>query len=302
MARIVHLPDGRRLAIEDIGEPNGKPVFLLHGTPGSRLGPRPRSIVLHQMGVRLIAFDRPGYGGSDRKFGRTVADAAADVAALADMLDIRRFAVLGRSGGGPHALACAALLPERTTRVAALVGLAPSGVDGLDWFAGMTDANVAAFSAARLGYSAVAELLEPAAEEIRANPSRMIDQLHADLTESDRRVLADIGIRRMLVSNYAEGLRHSAAGWIDDVMALTSPWGFDPGDIAIPTRLWHAAEDRFTPADHGVWLGDRIPHAISEVAPGRSHFDAIRQLPKFIPWLAGSLRRSFRQAAIQDLG
>jgi pimeloyl-ACP methyl ester carboxylesterase len=125
------------------------------------------------MGVRLIAFDRPGYGDSDRKFGRTVADAAADVAAIADTLEVHRFAVVGRSGGGPHALACATLLPERTTRAAALVGPAPSGVDGLDWFAGMTPANITEFSAARLGHKAVAERLESAAERIRANPARM---------------------------------------------------------------------------------------------------------------------------------
>jgi pimeloyl-ACP methyl ester carboxylesterase len=285
LGRIVRQSDGRRLAIEEIGEPNGKPVFLLHGTPGSRLGPRPRTLVLHQMGVRLVTFDRPGYGGSDRNFGRAVSDAAADVAAIADALGIDKFAVLGRSGGGPHALACAALLPDRTTRVAALVGLAPSGVEGLDWFAGMAEANVTDFSAARLGHKALAERLEQAASWIRANPRRMLAKLYAELTGSDRQVLADIGIRRMLVNNYAEGLRVSAAGWIDDVLAFTEPWGFDPGVIAVPTMLWHGAEDRFTPAGHGVWLGDRIPGAISIVDPGRSHFDAIDVLPRAIAWL-----------------
>ena len=273
MSRIVHLPDGRQLAIEESGDPNGRPVFLLHGTPGSRLGPRPRSSRLHHMGIRLIAFDRPGYGGSDRKLGRTVADAAADVAALADVLGIGQFAVLGRSGGAPHALACAALLPERTVRVAALVGLAPNGVDGLDWFAGMTQANIIDFSAARLGFQAVTERLEPAAEQIRADPFRMIAQLYNDMTVSDRIVLADIGVRKMLVSNFAEGLRESAAGWVDDVMAFMSPWGFDPGDISVPVLLWHGAEDHFIPPGHGVWLGDRIPGATSIVAPGGSHFD-----------------------------
>lgn len=288
MGRIVHQADGRRLEIEEIGEPNGKPVFLLHGTPGSRLGPRPRTLILHQMGVRLIAFDRPGYGGSDRKFGRAVADAADDVAAIADALGIGTFAVLGRSGGGPHALACAALLPDRATRVAALVGLAPSGVDGLDWFAGMAEANVTGFSVAQLGHEALAERLGQAARRIRADPNRMIAKLYADLTESDRQVLADIGIRRMLADNYAEGLRLSADGWIDDVLAFMNPWGFDPSDITVPTLLWHGAEDRFTPADHGVWLGDRIPTAISIVDPHRSHFDAIQMLPNAINWLTSA--------------
>lgn len=243
-------------------------------------------MVLHQLGVRLIAFDRPGYGGSDRRFGRRVADVAADVAAIADALDIGRFAVLGRSGGAPHALACAALLPRRTTRVAALVGLAPAGAEGLDWFAGMTPANVTEYSAALLGHHAVAERLEVAAARIRADPGGMIAHLSADLTESDRQVVADAGIRKMLVSNFAEGLRRSAHGWIDDVMAFTSPWGFDPGDIVVPALLWHGADDRFAPAGHALWLGGRIPGAIAIVDPGRSHFGALDILPRALAWLA----------------
>jgi pimeloyl-ACP methyl ester carboxylesterase len=129
--------DGRRLSTPVYGDPDGRPVFLLHGTPGSRLGPHPRSAVLHRLGVRLIAFDRPGYGGSDRLEGRRVADVAADVIAIADAHDLEQFSVVGRSGGGPHALACAALLADRIARAAVLVGIAPHGADGLDWFDGI---------------------------------------------------------------------------------------------------------------------------------------------------------------------
>lgn len=282
---MVRMPDGRRLACEEYGEPDGDPVFFLHGTPGSRLGPRPRAMVLYQLGVRLIAFDRPGYGQSDPKPGRTVADVAADVSALADALELDQFAVIGRSGGAPHALACAALLPGRTTRAAALVGLAPSGADGLDWFAGMTQGNITEFSAARLGSGAVARRLRAAADRIRANPREMINDLYADLTESDRLVVGDVGIRKMLISNFSEAFRFSADGWIDDVMALTAPWGFDLGDIAVPTLLWHGAEDRFTPAGHATWLGDQIPGAIAIVEPGRSHFGALQVIPDVLPWL-----------------
>lgn len=129
----VKTPDGRQLATQLDGDPEGRPIFLLHGTPGSRLGPRPRSAVLHRLGVQLISFDRPGYGESDRLEGRRVADAAADVLAIADAYGLDRFAVVGRSGGGPHALACAALLPDRLTRAAVLVGIAPRGAEGLGW-------------------------------------------------------------------------------------------------------------------------------------------------------------------------
>jgi pimeloyl-ACP methyl ester carboxylesterase len=133
----VRAVDGRQLTAETSGDPQGRPVFLLHGTPGSRLGPAPRGVMLYQQGVRLIAYDRPGYGSSDRLPHRNVADVVQDVVAIADALGVDRFAVVGRSGGGPHALACAALLPDRVTRAAALVSLAPRVADGLDWFAGM---------------------------------------------------------------------------------------------------------------------------------------------------------------------
>jgi pimeloyl-ACP methyl ester carboxylesterase len=286
--QMVTAHDGRQLAIEEYGAPDGNPVFYLHGTPGSRLGPRPRASVLYQLRVRLIIFDRPGYGKSDRKPGRTVADIAADVASIADELQVDRFAVVGRSGGAPHALACAALLPGRTTRVAALVGLAPSGADGLDWFAGMTRANVKDFSMARRNRAAVAERLRQAAERIRSDPREMVASLYSDLTDSDRQVVGDAGIRRMLINNFSEAFRCSADGWIDDVFALTAPWGFDLDDIAVPTLLWHGAEDPFTPAGHAAWLGRRIPGAITIVAPGKSHFGALTVLPDMLPWLAAA--------------
>jgi pimeloyl-ACP methyl ester carboxylesterase len=248
-------------------------------------------MVLYQLGLRLITFDRPGYGGSDRKPQRTVADAAADVAAVADALGLDRFAVMGRSGGGPHALACAALLPERVTRAAVLVGLAPRQAEGLDWFAGMTPSNVTEFTMAQRGSGAVSQRLGPAAERIRADPRLLLTQLDGELTEVDRRIVADAGIRRMLVSNFAEGLRRSAAGWIDDVLALAGPWEFDPGAITVPTLVWHGTEDAFSPVDHARWLGGRIPGAIVRLQPGGSHFAALDVMPDLLPWLAGARGR-----------
>ncbi len=121
------------MSVESLGDPDGKPVFLLHGTPGGRNGPRPRGIVLYRLGIRLISHDRPGYPGSDRLPDRRVADAAGDVEAIADHLGIDRFSVVGRSGGAPHALACAALLKERVICAAALGSLAPYNAQGLDW-------------------------------------------------------------------------------------------------------------------------------------------------------------------------
>lgn len=281
----VRTADGRGLSTQVYGDPEGRPVFLLHGTPGSRLGPHPRSAVLHRMGVRLISFDRPGYGESDRLEGRRVADIAADVLAIADAHDLARFSVVGRSGGGPHALACAALLPERVTRVAVLVGIAPHGADGLDWFDGMAQSNVAEFTAAANSYADIVAHTREVANAVRADPASLIARLHAELPDSDRRVVADHGIRSMLIKSYAEALRTSDYGWIDDAVAFCSPWGFDPGNIPVPVLLWHGASDVFSPASHARWLADKIPNAAVVVQAGAAHFGALDVLPDILRWL-----------------
>ncbi|MEV7013604.1 alpha/beta hydrolase [Streptosporangium sp. NPDC051022] len=286
MTTFVRTRDGRTLAVDERGEPEGSPVFLLHGTPGSRVGPSPRATVLYRLGVRLITYDRPGYGLSDRRIGRNVADVAEDMAAIADALGIGSFAVLGRSGGAPHALACAALLPERTTRVAALVPLAPRGAEGLDWFKGMSVSNVDEYTAAALGHSAVTALLSPAVEEIRADPTRLVPAFDHELPESDRHIVADFGIRTMLARNFAEAVRHSADGWVDDALAFNAPWGFDPGTITVPTLLWHGDEDVFSPVGHAHWLGRRIPGARVVIQQGAAHFGALHVMPDIMTWLA----------------
>ncbi|MET8141779.1 alpha/beta hydrolase [Sphaerisporangium sp. NPDC005288] len=264
-------------------------MFLLHGTPGSRIGPCPRGAVLYRLGVRLITFDRPGYGRSDRLIGRSVAAAAEDVEAIADALEIDRFAVVGRSGGGPHALACAALLPARVTRAAVLVGLAPHAAEGLDWFGGMAASNITEYTVALAGRSRFADWLAPTAQEIRADPGSLIADLYAELPEADRRMVANPGVRAMLLANYAEALRHSEDGWVDDAIAFCSPWGFDLTVIQAPTLLWHGGKDRFCPVDHSHWMAARIRTAIMRVEPEAAHFGALEALPDLLPWLAGKM-------------
>jgi pimeloyl-ACP methyl ester carboxylesterase len=281
----VRTADGRRLSTQVYGDPEGKPVFLLHGTPGSRLGPHPRSAVLHRLGVRLLSFDRPGYGESDRLEGRQVADVAADVLDIAAAHDLKQFSVVGRSGGGPHALACAALLPERVTRVAVLVGIAPHSADGLDWFDGMAQSNVDEYTAAANSYADIVARTREVASAVRADPASLIARLHADLPDPDRRVVADRGIRSMLIKTYAEALRTSDYGWIDDVLAFSSDWGFDPANISVPVLLWHGASDVFSPASHARWLADKIPNAAVVVQAGAAHFGALDVLPDILRWL-----------------
>ncbi|MGA5772207.1 alpha/beta fold hydrolase [Streptomyces pseudogriseolus] len=281
----VRTADGRRLRIEIAGDPRGRPVFLLHGMPGSRVGPRPRSLFLYQRGARLISYDRPGYGGSDRRPGRRVADVAEDVARVADALGLDRFAVAGRSGGAPHALACAALMPDRVTRAAAMVGLAPRDARGLNWFAGMAPSNVTEFRTAVSDPERFAAGIIPRSARIRDDPARLLEELRADLTADDRLIVSDNTVRSMLLRNYREALGTSPYGWIDDALALTGPWGFDPASIKVPVLLWHGQEDVFSPASHSAWLAERIPHVTAVLEPSAAHFAALRALPRVLEWL-----------------
>ena len=267
------------------GRPSGHPVFVMHGTPGSRVGPLPRTFVLHGLGVCLITFDRPGYGRSDRLESRLVADVVPDVEAIADALGIDRFAVLGRSGGGPHALACAALLPHRVTRAGVLVTLAPWAANGLDWFAGMADSNVLEFTTAANAPEQLTAALAQTAAGIRANPASHVTTLGPELTAADQRVVSDAGIRAALARNYAEALRDSADGWIDDTLAFCAPWGFDLADIKVPVLLWHGQDDVFSPVAHAQWLADQIPDAIVSIAPSTAHFGALEVVPDVLSWL-----------------
>ncbi|MFF0294236.1 alpha/beta fold hydrolase [Kitasatospora sp. NPDC004614] len=270
------------------GDPTGRPVFLLHGTPGSRVGPAPRSAVLARMRVRLISFDRPGYGESTRLPGRRVRAAAEDVTTIADALGLDRFAVVGRSGGGPHALACAALLPDRVVRAATQVSLAPRDADGLDWFDGMTPSNERAYRQAELGQPRIAGPFQVRSQVIRRDPAQLIRNLVPELTPPDRTVVADIGIRRMLQSTYRQAFRYGADGWIDDVLAFIANWGFAVDTIRVPVRIWHGADDKFSPVGHSSWLADHIPGAQLYMEPGAGHFGALKEMTDAIRWAASS--------------
>jgi pimeloyl-ACP methyl ester carboxylesterase len=214
-----------------------------------------------------------------------VADVVPDAVAIADELKLDRFAVLGRSGGGPHALACAALLPERVTRAGVLVSLAPWAAEDLDWFAGMSESNVREYEAAASTPELLTARLVQTAAEIRADPASHFAALGPEMPAADRRVVADIGIRTMLARNYAEALRDSADGWIDDALAFCAPWGFNLADITVPVLLWHGQNDVFSPVAHTRWLAERIPHAIMSVIPGSAHFAAIEVMPEVLSWL-----------------
>ncbi len=277
--------DKRVLTVDVSGAAHGTPVFLLHGTPGSSRGPKPRSSVLYRLGVQLVAYDRPGYGGSARHEHRSVADAAADVEAIADELGIERFSVIGRSGGGPHALACAALLGSRVTRTAVLVSVAPADAPDLDWFQGMAPDNRDEYSTADTNASALIERLRDRADAIVRDPESLVADLQEAMSASDKRVVRDVTIRRLLTETYSEALRTGPYGWIDDVFALRKNWGFELESIETPVLLWHGADDTFSPVAHTEWLASRIQHPTIRVQPDAAHFGAVEILPDLLNWL-----------------
>jgi pimeloyl-ACP methyl ester carboxylesterase len=295
-------PGGRKLRIDVTGHPEGKPVFLMHGTPGSHKGPRPRSIVLYRMGIRLISYDRPGYGESDRHEGRHVADAAADVAAIADQLDIGAFAVVGRSGGGPHALACAAILAGRITRAAVLVSLAPANAIGLDWYAGMSELNIDEYTAADQSQQELIDDVTARVNSMQDDPEALVRFLDPALWEADRRVTEDLALRRLITESHQEAIRVGPYGWIDDTLAFRRPWGFRLESITAPVCLWHGLADAFSPASHTQWLASRIPNATVAVEPNAGHFAAVEKLPEILNWLTAAERDDLVRVRVKNSG
>jgi pimeloyl-ACP methyl ester carboxylesterase len=267
----VRLPDGRTLHIYDTGG-SGFPVVWLHGTPNLGPPPRPLTDVARRLGLRWLGYDRPGYGRSTPQRGRTIAGAAADVAALADALGVSRLAVVGHSGGASHALACATLLPDRVTAAVAMSGLAPYGADGLDWFAGMAPAGVAALTAATRGRAAK--------EAFEADPPEEPD---IGFNPEDWAALSGDWAWMLEVVQGAQ--QAGGPGAVDDDLAGVSPWGFDPADAAVPVLVVHGDADRMVPPQHGRWLARRIPGAELWLRPGDGHITVLRSGEAALEWL-----------------
>jgi pimeloyl-ACP methyl ester carboxylesterase len=257
--------DGRTLAYEQIGAADGVPVFVLHGTPGSRLsGQHPDPARVSQAGLRVITYDRPGYGRSTRHPGRSVVDCVADVAAIADELGIERFFVTGGSGGGPHALAVAARLPDRVIRAESNVGAAPYDAPGLDFFAGMDPKNVKEMSWALEGEETLAPELEREAQtalaQLDEDPTALLSEF--DLSEADRAVLTQEIVRRHMRESFREAVANGVWGWVDDDLAFMKPWGFDVEEIRVPVQVRYGAGDVLVPAAHGAWLAAHVADAV----------------------------------------
>jgi pimeloyl-ACP methyl ester carboxylesterase len=262
--RFAKATDGRVLAFEEYGDLSGTPIFLLHGTPGCRLsGRHPDESRVVDAGLRLITYDRPGYGQSTRHKGRRVIDCVDDVAAIADELGIDRFFVKGGSGGGPHALAVGARLPERVIRVGCDVGVAPYEAEDIDWLAGMDPGNVREFGWALGGEDTLRPELEKQAAEalakVEVDPTALLSEFN--LSPADRAVLEDPRVQQRLQTTTRESFANGVSGWVDDDLAFTVPWGFDVSELKLPVEIRYGATDVLVPAGHGEWLTAHIPHA-----------------------------------------
>lgn len=255
----LRLADGRSLDLWVDDDAPGRTAFVFHaGTPSSGLGFDPFVAAARERGLRSISWSRPGYGSSTRRPGRTVADIASDTAAVMDHLGADRAYVAGHSGGGPHALACAALLPDRVLGTALIAGVAPFEAAGLDFLEGMGEENHEEFGAALRGEADVAAFLEPVRETILRMTGPEVAEMFGDLIDEVDRGALTGEYAQFVADQMREGQRESSAGWVDDDLAFTRPWGFDLRSIRGQVHVWQGAHDRMVPFAHGRWLAANL--------------------------------------------
>lgn len=266
--------DGRVLHAYDLG-PTGRPdelIVMWHGgTPNTGAPPEPLFDVALSLAIRWIGYDRPGYGGSSSHRGATVASAAADAGRVADQLDIRRFAVFGHSGGGPRALACAALLPDLVIATVSISSAAPWPAAGLDYFAEMSAGTSRELRAAAQGRAELEKVL--AANEF--DPQSFIAADYAALEGSWSWFS---GIVQAATANGLDGM-------IEDDLGLVAPWGFDLAKITAPTLIMHGTGDRLVPSSHAEWLAAHCPAAELRLVPAEGHISVLNSAAWALRWL-----------------
>jgi len=268
---VVPAPGGRVLAVEEAGDPGGLAVLVHNGTPNSRHLYGPHVADATARGLRLISYDRPGYGGSSPQPGRTVADCAADVRAICESLGITRLVSWGISGGGPHLLATAALLPGLVVAAASLASPAPFIAEGLDWFAGMGQENVEEFGLAARGADALTPFLDKEAEALRGISGEQIAAALGGLISGADAAVLTGEFAADLASGLSGAVRNGIAGWLDDDLAFTADWGFGLDALSGRAAIWQGDQDNMVPFAHGRWLAAHIPGARAHLEPGAGH-------------------------------
>jgi pimeloyl-ACP methyl ester carboxylesterase len=266
------LPDGRSVDVYVDGPADGVPLVSHHGTPGAGVPYGPFVRAAAERGMRWVSYSRPGYAGSTRAEGRAVADCVADVVAILDHLGADRFYTTGGSGGGPHTLACAALLPDRVVACAGIACVAPRHADGLDWTAGMGPENIEEFTAAETGTDALERYLEGEAPGLREATSadELVDTMAGLLPPVDRDALSG-EYATATIETMHRSVRNGIWGWFDDDMAFLKDWGFSLDTIAAPVALWQGRQDKMVPFGHGQWLVDHTAGARAHLLDEHGH-------------------------------
>jgi pimeloyl-ACP methyl ester carboxylesterase len=287
--RVISTPDGRQLETYVSGPEDGTALVYHTGTPSG--GPLFSEMVAAGVdrGLRVVAWSRPGYAGSTRLAGRTVGQVADDVATVLDALGAQRCYVAGESGGGPHTLATAALLPERVIAAATIASVGPYGADGLDFLTGMGAENIEEFGAALAGPSELEAFLNRFAGALASiTPAEVADSLGDLIPEVDRASLTG-----EFAAAVAASLRASVSsgiwGWFDDDIAFIRPWGFDLASIRVPVTVWQGKQDRMVPYPHGEWLAAHIPGAQLRLEPDLGHLSLeVEAIPPVLDELVGA--------------
>jgi pimeloyl-ACP methyl ester carboxylesterase len=278
--RIMELEDGRELAWLEAGRARGTPVLAFHGTPGSRLQVASDDKTISAAGVRLIAPDRPGYGHSSYHAGRTLEHWASDVAALADHLKLERFAVMGISGGGPHAAACARFLPERVTVAGLVSGVGPMAESGLDW--GMEGFNRGLMRLARAAPPALLPLFAMQELAMRRWPDKALQAVKKRIAEPDAVLLERPEVRYLFLQDVRHASGSSARAAAQDFELFVRDWGFRIADISVPVHVWHGDLDKNVPFAHGQYMAERIPAAQFHPCPGEGHLLVFEHLGEIL--------------------
>jgi pimeloyl-ACP methyl ester carboxylesterase len=282
----VTLRDGRTLHVYDECDPDGHVVVQHHGTPGSGLGYAPDLDLARQRGLRVVSYDRAGYGGSTPNPGRSVVDVVPDIEDVLDALDVERYVSLGGSGGCPHSFACGAR-SDRCLAAGAIAAPTPFEAEGIDWIAGQGEQNVAEWGMAVQGPEKLEPFLEQEAAELRAATPEQIKEVWATvLPPVDAAVLT--GDRAEHFKRSADrAIAQGVAGWRDDDLAFTKPWGFDLAEIRVPTLLWQGVQDKMVPVAHARWLAERIPGVEAHISEEDGHLSiAVGRLGEIYDWLA----------------
>ncbi|MCI0584659.1 MAG: alpha/beta fold hydrolase [Chloroflexi bacterium] len=269
--RHIPRPDGGAIELVLDGDPEGTVLIFHHGTPGSGVPSPGMAGAATQRGLRYVALARPGYAGSTRRPGRRVVDVARDVEMVLDAFGRERCLTLGTSGGGPHALACAATLPDRVAAAATIGCVAPFSAQGLDFLNGMAQENIDEFGAAVEGPAALRAFLDRAAPGFRFVTEEDVAEALGGLVPAVDRAAIARGYAASLAEDIRTGLEPGDLGWFDDDLAFVDDWGFDPAGISVPVSLWQGEQDRMVPFAHGAWLARRLPRVRAHLLPDHGH-------------------------------